>query len=77
MPIYFTVLAINIYVLCVVYKNKELHSLDYFLVTYQSIVDLIFTGVLGCLDYFLDLWYTLFAFCVYGGFLEIVQEYIP
>ncbi|XP_075264826.1 uncharacterized protein LOC142356978, partial [Convolutriloba macropyga] len=76
-PIYLTVLAINLYVLLVVYSKKELQSLDYFLVTYQSGIDFIFTGFVGLGDYLISIWYSLFTFCLYGGFFEIVDDYIP
>ena len=71
------VLAINIYVMSVMYKKKELHELDFFLVTYQSGMDLVFTGVLGIIDYFLDIWFSLFNFCHYAGFFEWKKEYVP
>ena len=67
-PLYFMVILFNVYCLAIIYNNPKLHSLDYFLVTAQSFSDLIFTGFLGCVDYFMDVWSAFIYFCSYAGF---------
>ena len=56
--------------------NKEIQNLDYFLVSYQSVTDLIFIGCLGLVDYFLDFWAGLIYLCHYGGFQVTKEDYI-
>ena len=67
-PLYLLVIFFNVYCLAVIYKNWKLHTLDYFLVAMQSVCDLIFTGVLGCIDYFLEVWSVFTHFCSFAGF---------
>ena len=68
LPLYLAVITVNSYCLLVLCKNKDLQNLDYFLVALQSISDLVFTGILGCIDYFLDVWSVFIYFCSYAGF---------
>ena len=43
-------------------------TLDYFLVTFQSIMDLIFSGILSLAHYLVTVYGALVAFCVYTGY---------
>ncbi|XP_075255216.1 uncharacterized protein LOC142347937 [Convolutriloba macropyga] len=70
-PIFITVILSNILCLWVVYDTKELQCLDYFLVTLQSVMDLIFTGLFGLIDYLLDLWASFIYYCNFAGFHEV------
>ncbi|XP_075255327.1 uncharacterized protein LOC142348045 [Convolutriloba macropyga] len=62
------ILLVNVYCLWVVYSNKELQKLDYFLTSLQSATDLIFTGFIGFSDYCLELWTSVIYLCGYSGF---------
>ncbi|XP_075255326.1 uncharacterized protein LOC142348044 [Convolutriloba macropyga] len=83
-PLYVIILLVNIYCLWVVYYNKELQKLDFFLTTLQSATDLLFTGFIGFVDYCLDLWTGIIYLCDYSGFrfnapmiLSIIEEQHP
>ena len=70
-PVFCIVILANMLCLWIVSKKEELQSLDYFLVIFQSSIDLIFTGCFGFLDYFLDLWAAFIYFCSYSGFHDV------
>ena len=59
---------INLYFIATVYSQKELHTLDYFLITTQSILDLIFSGVLNSAQYIINTITSLVSFCFFSGF---------
>ena len=66
-PFSLTVIGINAFCLGVFMAKKELQNLEYCLVVMQTIVDLIFTGVLGLVYYFLDVWSAFVYFCMFSG----------
>ena len=47
LPVCALTLIINAYFIATVYMDKSLHSLDYFLITFQAITDLILSGILN------------------------------
>ena len=63
-------IIINLYCILVVASDEQLKSLDFFLVTLQSFSDLVFTGILGLIDYLLDLWAAFIYICSYGTFYD-------
>ena len=71
------VILLNSYCIGVVYYNKELQTLDYFLVTLQSITDLLFTGILGSINYFMDIWASLIYLCSFTTFVLKPKHFIP
>ena len=65
-PILIFVIVVNAYCLKVTWHSAELHSLDYFLVTAQSVFDLVFTGILGMVFYLCDLYISAFPLCYFS-----------
>ncbi|XP_063722163.1 uncharacterized protein LOC134848579 [Symsagittifera roscoffensis] len=53
-PVLLTVLLLNLYCLMVILRSEELHTLDYFLITYQCLSDLLYSGFLGTVFFFFD-----------------------
>ena len=63
-------IGLNLYFISTVYAVEVLHSWDYFLITMQSVFDLIFSGVLILIRYLMEMWEIVLAFCYSGGFFR-------
>ena len=63
-------IGLNLYFISTVYAVEDLHSWDYFLITMQSVFDLIFSGVLILIRYLMKMWEMVLAFCYSGGFVR-------
>ena len=69
------VILLNLYFILVVWKTDELHSHEYVLITAQSVLDLVLTGIIGLIYYLLDLLNAFVVFCHYGGFLKLTDDH--
>ncbi|XP_063717636.1 uncharacterized protein LOC134844751 [Symsagittifera roscoffensis] len=74
-PMHLLVIMFNLYFLLTVRYNKDLHNHDYVLISLQCFLDLLLTGFIGLIHYFLELWTATVGFCELGGFLRLSSRY--
>ena len=69
-PFCLLTIRVNLYFISTVYMVDDLHSMEFFLVTVQSLFDLVFNGLFILIHYVLDTWIVISSFCLAGSFLH-------
>ena len=69
-PLCIVTIALNVYFVLTVALSNELKLTDYWLIAFQSSLDLLLTGVLGLVYYFINSWSAVMFFCVHARFYD-------